>query len=154
MQVKVYTDGTWQFPLARIFALGGAGVWWPGRQLSTHKASSAETDMAVVNQLSDGVQLATHIGGYAGSSTRTELAAGILAICSHGPVHLASDSESFVNRANEEFLAMRGLALPTGFAGTPHLMGTCGIISRRLSWPKARALFSSHGLRGTPPKTT
>ena len=48
-----------------------------------------------------GVQLCTHIGGYAGSSTRTELAAGILALCVHGPVHLGSDSKAFLTKAQD-----------------------------------------------------
>ena len=53
--------GTWQFPLARIFATGRAGVWWPERQLVTHRASAAETELAVVNQVSDKVsQAALH----------------------------------------------------------------------------------------------
>ena len=41
----------------------------------------------------------TKIGGYAGSSTRTELAAAVLAISAHDPVHFASDSQTMVKRA-------------------------------------------------------
>lgn len=32
-QINVYTDGSWLFPLKQS-GLGGAGVWWPGRQQS------------------------------------------------------------------------------------------------------------------------
>ena len=42
----------------------------------------------------------THIGGYSGSSTRTEVAAGIIALSCHGPVHIGSDSRVFVDKAN------------------------------------------------------
>ena len=34
-------------------------------------------------------------------STRTELAAGIVGICAYGPIHLGSDSKSFVDTSNE-----------------------------------------------------
>ena len=103
---NAYTDGSWQFPLARYFSLGGAGVWWPSRCLGRHRASDAELKLAYIQQTSDGVHLATHIGGYHGSSTRTELAAGIIALSAHGPVHLASDSEAFVNQANSILTAI------------------------------------------------
>ena len=56
--------------------------------------------MAVIRQLDNGLQLFTAIGGYGGSSTRTELAPGIIALCAKGPVP-GSDSESFVNKATE-----------------------------------------------------
>jgi ribonuclease HI len=99
-QINVYTDGSWKFPLRQYFALGGAGVWWPSRNINTLRVSQAESDLAHVVADNDGVRLYTAIGGYAGSSTRTELAAGIIAMSSHGPVHIGSDSEAFVNQAN------------------------------------------------------
>ncbi len=40
------------------------------------------------------------IGGYSGSSTRTELAAGIIAISANGPTHIGTDSQAFCDRAN------------------------------------------------------
>ena len=86
--INVYTDGSWQFPLRQYFALGGAGVWWPNRELAAHKASQAEQELACIAQEADGVRLCTHIGGFSGSSTRT---AGIIAISCHGPVHIGSD---------------------------------------------------------------
>jgi len=55
--------------------------------------------MAYAFKNEDGYSLFTAIGGYAGSSTRTELAAGILAISAHGPTNIGSDSEVFVNKA-------------------------------------------------------
>jgi len=44
--------------------------------------------------------LFTKVGGFGGSSTRTELAAGIIALCCKGPVHIGSDSRAFVDKAN------------------------------------------------------
>ena len=47
------------------------------------------------------MRLFTKIGGYNGSSTRAELGAEIVAIGSHGPVHIGSDSKVFVDKAND-----------------------------------------------------
>jgi ribonuclease HI len=96
-QINVYSDGSWQNPLTYHFALGGAGVWWPGRK---HWLNNAEDELAIIEKHDDGVRLYTPIGGFSGSSTRTELAAAILAISSNGPVHLGTDSKAFVLRAN------------------------------------------------------
>jgi ribonuclease HI len=97
--INVFTDGSWQFPLEKYFSLGGAGVWWPNRKSTT--LSTAEKDLALTAIEDQGIKLCAAIGGYTGSSTRTEIAAGIIAICCHGPAHIGSDSEVFVNGANE-----------------------------------------------------
>ena len=106
-EINVYTDGSWLFPLKQFLGLGGAGVWWPERSLTKkqegqpyHPLSKAENDIAFHQQSNEGVRLYTKIGGYGGSSTRTELAAGIIAVCAHGPVHIGSDSKAFVDTAN------------------------------------------------------
>ena len=67
-----------------------------------HLVSEAEHDLAYVHidPNGQGIGFYTKIGGYAGSSTRTELAAAILAISAHGPVHFASDSQAMVKKAN------------------------------------------------------
>jgi hypothetical protein len=45
--------------------------------------------------------LFTPIGGYGGSSTRTELAAAIVAIVANGPVHIGTDSQAFIDKASD-----------------------------------------------------
>ena len=95
--INVYSDGSWKHPLVYYFSIGGAGVWWPGR---TRRLCMAEEDLSLGSVSDKGVRLRTAIGGFAGSSTRTELAAGILAICSNAPMHLGSDSKAFVDKAN------------------------------------------------------
>ena len=55
--------------------------------------------MCYIEQDNDGVNCYSNIGGYSGSSARTELAAGILAILAHGPIHVASDNKGFVSKA-------------------------------------------------------
>ena len=62
--------------------------------------SEAESDLAHFRQEVGGLALFTKIGGYTGSSTRTELAAGIIALCANGPAHIGSDSKAFVDKAN------------------------------------------------------
>ena len=108
--INVYTDGSWKYPLKQYLGIGGAGVWWPGRSLTKSDdvnglkyipMSSGEYDMALSQSSAEGVCLYTRIGGHNGSSTRTELAAGIIALCAHGPVHIGSDSKAFVDTANQ-----------------------------------------------------
>ena len=79
--------------------MGGSGVWWPQRDLKTRPLSVAEQTIALQKQHEDGIKLYAKIGGYSGSSTRTEIAAGIIATCANGPVHIGSDSEVFVLKA-------------------------------------------------------
>ena len=109
--VNVYTDGSWLNGVNKHFSLGGAGVWWPARALKrgdlstklsqVRPISEAEQEIAHYRQENDGVALFASIGGYSGSSTRAELGAGIIAACAPGPIHLASDSEVFVNGVNQ-----------------------------------------------------
>ena len=108
-QINVYTDGSWLFPLKQFLGLGGTGVWWPRRSLDRENCdrryylplSEAERALAQHEQREDGLRIYSRIGGYAGSSTRTELAAGIIGLSAHGPVHIGSDSRAFVDTANK-----------------------------------------------------
>ena len=106
-KINAYSDGSWLHPLKQYLGIGGAGVWWPGRSLCRSEnglkfipLSNCESEMTYSQQTAEGVRLYTKIGGHNGSSTRTELAAGIIAICAHGPVHIGSDSKAFVDTAN------------------------------------------------------
>ncbi len=77
--INVYTDGSWIHPLQQYLGLGGAGVWWPGRDPRVYqRLSQAEQELAHFQQYEGGLMLYTPIGGYTGSSTRTELAAAII----------------------------------------------------------------------------
>ena len=96
--------------------MGGAGVWWPNRSLTEASSqpesyrmtlSSAETEVGYHKFDENGLRVYVPVGGYAGTSTRTELAAGILALMAHGPIHLASDSKAFVDRANKYLSMLR-----------------------------------------------
>ncbi len=68
-------------------------MWWPGGDPScSHRLSQAERDLAHHQQYPKGLMLYTPIKGYTGSSTRTELAAAIIALVANGPVHIGIDS--------------------------------------------------------------
>ena len=155
-QINVYTDGSWLFPLKQFLGLGGAGVWWPGRQQSPledgqrcHPLSPAEFELAFDQQSEDGLRLYTNIGGYGGSSTRTELAAGLIAICAHGLVHVGSDSRSFVDTANtilQDILEHRKPQKPWKLVSDGDLweffhqaVTSKGASSIRISWIKGHA---------------
>ena len=62
--------------------------------------SDGEVEVANWKQEEHGLTLFIKIGGYSRSSTRTELAAAIVTMAAHGPIHPASDSQAFVKAAN------------------------------------------------------
>jgi len=113
--INVYTDGSWINNLKQFLGLGGAGIWWPNRDatgcskqgLTRKLVSDAEHEIAYCVQKDEGTMLYTAIGGFAGSSTRAELAAGLVAIMSDGPVHIGSDSKVFVDEAKRLLKLLR-----------------------------------------------
>ena len=64
-------------------------------------SSFAELELTHHLVCNNGIRVFAAIGGFSGSSTRNELAAGIISMCAYGPVHLASDSKIFVDEANK-----------------------------------------------------
>ena len=106
---NVFSDGSWHAPTKRFLSLGGTGVWWPGRNILRNEIkpdqycmplSHGEKGVANWIRESDALTLFSKVGGFSGSSTRTELSAAIISLAANGPIHLASDSEGFVNMAN------------------------------------------------------
>ena len=96
--INVYTDGSLQTPGNHLYSLGGAGVWWPARADQT--ISDAEVDVAILDKdHPQGLRLLANLTGYGGSSTRMELAAGIIAISADGPAHVGTDSKAFCEKA-------------------------------------------------------
>ena len=57
--------------------------------------SDGEIEVANWKQEQNGLTLFTKLGGYTGISTRTELAAAVVSMAAHAPIHLASDSQAF-----------------------------------------------------------
>ena len=52
-------------------------------------------------QINERLMLYAKLGGYGGSSTRSELAAGMSEIVAQGPIHLVCDSKCFIDSANK-----------------------------------------------------
>ena len=103
---NVYSDGSWLFPLEQFLGLGGAGTFWPARTLEGQPPSTAEMELGYVKQDARGLMMFTALGGFGGSSTRSELGAGIVAIAADGPVHIGTDSAAFLRKAEALRTAM------------------------------------------------
>ena len=97
---NAFSDGSFTNPLHRPWSLGGAGVWWPGRDTRIKPLSKAELEMAYHLQCNDGLRVMLPVPGTAGNSTRMELAAAILAMLSDDPVNFGTDSQAFIDKAN------------------------------------------------------
>ena len=97
--INVYTDGSYINTRRCSFALSGAGVWWPGWRLDSHPLTNSEYQMAWEEQTPEGLSMHIALAGFGGSSTRAEIAAGIVALQSSGPVHVGTDSQAFLTKA-------------------------------------------------------
>ena len=93
---NVFSDGGLCNPSKARWQLGGYGVWCPNRSSSPTEAEDACANTA---QVPGGVELWSSNAAMWYSSTRLELAGGTLALLSPGPVHIASDSASFLRMA-------------------------------------------------------
>ena len=98
-EINVYSDGSLINTRTNSFKLAGAGVWWPNRKSGEIPLSEAARDMAFANQKEGGLELSVAIAGVGGSSTRAEIAAGIIAMAADIEVHMGTDSNSFMDRA-------------------------------------------------------
>ena len=96
---NAYSDGSLLNPRFPDLGLGGAGIFYPLRDCTTYPLQTNELDCDLVKQETDGVSICGAIIGPRASSTRTELAGGIMALSFPGPLHLASDSLNFVRTA-------------------------------------------------------
>ncbi len=149
MDINVYTDGSWINPLEQYLGLGGAGVWWPNRHPTHyHRLSQAECELAHYQAMKGGLMLYTPLGGYSGSSTRTELAAAIIALMANGPIHIGIDSQAFLDKASWILGYLK--------ANKKHKVNwrTMGISGTTLSRPpklKGQNPFTSQRSKGTSP---
>jgi len=99
-QPNVYTDGSLKVPSMPYLSLGGAGLWFPQRNLVTQPCHTNEEKFADITVEQAGIKLSGAIYGPRASSTRTELASGLFALSAPFAVHMASDSLNFVRMAN------------------------------------------------------
>ena len=99
-QPNVHSDGSLKHPRVAHWSLGGFGVWWPERKLQDTPLTDGENQIASKHQVKEGLKMWGCITGQKASSTRAELAAGILTILGPGPIHQGTDSKSYMTRAN------------------------------------------------------
>ena len=114
---NVYTDGSLTNPDSWCWQVGGLGVWWPDRQLQQEPLTQKESTYADVEQKCHGVSMANIFTDLRGSSTRCEVAAAILALLPRGAVHIATDSQSLVQRGKAIIQWARQKAANSGFNG-------------------------------------
>ncbi len=98
-EINVYSDGSFRYGKRPVFGLGAAGVWWPKRSLQAQAMATGEYELGIEKQEDDGVQICTCLPGFGSSSTRAEIGAGILALCSNSAVHIGTDSQAFMDKA-------------------------------------------------------
>lgn len=92
-----WTDGSVILPRG-IFSLGGAAVWQPDRDVETEQLTANESMIAVTEQFpdKDGIALIAALPGEFCSSTRAEIAGGILSLLRPRATQFGTDSKSFL----------------------------------------------------------
>ncbi len=93
-QPNVYSDGSLKHPKVAQWSLGGFGVWWPKRA-AERPVTQQEQSLASHRRDEAGTRLWGAATGQRSSSTRTELAAGVVSLLSGEPVHQGTDSMAF-----------------------------------------------------------
>ena len=96
---NVYSDGSLKQNKCYFWQTGGAGVFWPGRkmdQLTEDEATYTERE-----QIIKGLLLWCPFNSLLNSSTRTELAAAIVAIIPAVPVHIGIDNAAVVDKGSQ-----------------------------------------------------
>lgn len=75
-------------------------VWWGSRKVEEQALAENEANFSRYKESPEGIELWGSIPGLYCSSTRTEIAGGIVALTGPGHVHQASDNLAFVLPAN------------------------------------------------------
>ena len=96
--ITVYTDGSLINSRCHWWHLGGFGVWWPGRKIEDRPLTEQETTASYHKVTKAGVGLWGALTGHRCSSTRTEIAGGIVAASAQGPQHQGTDSQSYLSK--------------------------------------------------------
>ena len=93
-----YTDGGVKNPHSHLLQMAGFGLWWP------NPPEVGEDDQITrytyQRQAEQGVLMWGNMSGQESHSTRTELAAVLIAMLRPIPLHIASDSQAMIDKAN------------------------------------------------------
>ena len=90
-----FTDGGVTNPNNQLWSIGGFGVW-----TKQYDDNSTTPTLFHERYVDEGTSRCGPMAGFRTSSTRNELAGGILALLVPSPVHIASDSRGFFEKAN------------------------------------------------------
>ncbi len=145
--VNTFSDGSVTNPAQPQWSIAAYGLLHTRRKIDDHPISKEEDVLVNMQQVSDGLEGWGAVQGPNASSTRSELAGGIAALLAPYPIHLGSDSRSFVNKAN---LILKGAIRMTDKPWQLHHDGDLwqlfaniveqrGASSVRISWVKGHA---------------
>ena len=98
-QPNIYTDASLHRDGDVMYTAAGAAAWHPGRA-NLENESDMEKDCHHAYE-PDGIGHYLPVYGQRTSSTRAELAAAIIGISRPIPVHVATDSQAFLNKADQ-----------------------------------------------------
>ena len=105
-QPDLFSDGGVKNPTNQTWALGGFGIWTGTRISPDEEMDAALQQDNQAPQLfhqreaDEGMARWGPLAGFGTSSTRNELAAALLGLMLPRPVHIGSDSDTFVKKAN------------------------------------------------------
>ena len=102
---NVYIDGGLLHPAKPDWQLGTFGAWHVDRNVPNMSFSDFELAHSVLKRASGGIELAGTLADFASSSTRLEIAAGVLAMARPQPVFALTDSAASLKKANSILLA-------------------------------------------------
>ena len=101
-----YADGTCSHPNQPWLAVGGAGIWFPGRTNTTDPTSAVEEDWSYSSCADQGTRRWAPLRGPHQSSNRSELFGATLALLWRKPIRLMLDS-SYVASGFRKMLGRR-----------------------------------------------
>ena len=137
--INVFGDGSLKSPSNHLWHLGGFGVWWVHRSAVTqHSHSNEDKYYKNSDKLDFSVRFSGALEGHRCSSTRVELAAGIMILCAPGLIHMGEIARPFCASPSRCWRRLLTFAL----------MVTCGLIFR--PWFLKKVLMRSVCLKSRP----
>ena len=137
----MYTDGALNNPRHHFWGLGGYGVWWPKRDPATSPLSNAEYQYTHGVTENGGIELWGTLTGHGGSSTRSELAAAIIALVAPGPVHIGTDSQAMM----DTMIKLIGWHAETRRKSKWQMKKPWAMINDRDLWEQASGIINQRG---------
>lgn len=114
--INVYGDGSVKCPSTQHWSIAGFGLWWPGTSLQQADLADQMPPIRHVHQLEwgGGVGQRNSMQGQCGSSTRMELVAWLGSLVRRAPIHMGSDSQALITKANIMMDAARRWSYDSG----------------------------------------